>query len=257
MTQNNADKTDIEGLITQIEAESMQAIEKIDILQFLDYTLLADRVTENEVTALCTTAKKEHMAAVCVYPDQLTHAHELLQDSPVKLATVVNFPHGDEDIDTVTESIHYALSMGADEIDIVMPYKQYIGGMTQFATEFIRQCKTAMTESAVMKVILESGAFESQTQLASACKDMIFAGADFLKTSTGKIEKGASLEAAVIILSAIYAAQAEGRDVGIKLSGGVRNLNQIHQYILLAYKIMGHKWVTPAHFRIGASRIPE
>ncbi|MEQ1790288.1 MAG: hypothetical protein ABL857_07585, partial [Rickettsiales bacterium] len=147
---------------------------------------------------------------------------------------------------------------GAQEIDVVFPYSRYLAGETQYAHTFVSSCKAACGDAMTLKVILETGALNDIAIIADACFETLAAGADFVKTSTGKIAEGATLEAAATLLLVIrHMLPQLKHNVGLKISGGIRELQQAAQYIELADRIMGREWVTPDTFRIGASKLVD
>ena len=221
--------------------------------QSLDLTSLNDTDTDDTIRTLCQRALTPlgHVAAVCVFPEFVGVAKECLQDTDIQVATVVNFPSGNEALNDVIAEVKQALFDSADEIDVVFPYEFYLAGERDYCIDFIRQVKKACGHR-LLKVILESGAFSSMEVLAAASHDALTAGADFLKTSTGKIAEGATLEAARVMLTAIKSFDAH-RVIGFKVSGGVRTTEDAAHYIQLARDIMGEDWVSARTFRIGAS----
>jgi deoxyribose-phosphate aldolase len=227
------------------------------ILTLIDLTSLADTDTDVGIRVLCdkALAAPVPVAAVCVYPRFIKTVTERLKNSAIKCAAVANFPTGDavcaEVIDDIKKSIAAGLPTGVQEIDVVFPYKSFLQGAKSEAQDFIRQCKAACGADVLLKVILESGALPAAS-IAEAAQLVIAAGANFVKTSTGKISIGATLEAAEIILQTIKKSKLA---VGFKVSGGVRSIEQAEDYLNLANHIMGREWVSPATFRIGASQL--
>ena len=224
------------------------------LVELIDLTSLNETDTAETISALCQKAVTPlgHVAAVCFYPRFVKLAKEKLANTPVKIATVANFPHGNESLENVLALIRSAIKDGADEIDVVFPYPFFLQGNKEEAYEFIRQCKAECTDAILLKVILETGALVEAALIAEVSYNVSNAGADFLKTSTGKIAVGATLDAARVMLETI---KKIPRPIGIKISGGVRTIEQALQYIALAEDIMGPGWVSPKHFRIGASQL--
>lgn len=220
------------------------------IRSLIDLTSLNDHDDLQTIAQLCQ--RSQHVAAVCVYPAFVADAKQQLANTTVKVATVANFPTGDQSLAVTLSQIKDAIAQGADEIDVVLPYQAFLSGDSETAAMFIAQCKENCG-SHCLKVILETGAFPNQTLLTTACQLAIDNGADFLKTSTGKIPQGASLDAATTILNVIKASQRP--DVGFKASGGIRSAEQAMAYLSLATAIMGEQWITPAHMRFGASSL--
>ncbi len=230
-------------------------IGKAKILSLLDLTSLNDNDTPAVIDALCSNATQSigKVAAVCVYPQFVAQSRARLPESSgINVATVVNFPTGDEPLADVLAQTQQALADGANEIDLVFPYKALQQGNAAAGEEMCIQIATLVhRHSGSLKAILETGAL-SPEHIAQAAQIAIAAGADFLKTSTGKIAHGASLEASAILLAQI--AQAK-QPVGLKISGGVRDIATAQAYIAQAAAKMGADWVQPENFRIGASSL--
>ena len=230
-------------------------ISKAKILSLLDLTSLNEDDTPAVIDALCRNATQSigKVAAVCVYPQFVAQSRARLPESSgINVATVVNFPTGDEPLADVLAQTQQALADCANEIDLVFPYKALQQGDTAAGEEMCSQIATLVHQhSSSLKVILETGALSS-AEIAQAAQIAIAAGADFLKTSTGKIAHGASLEASAILLDQI--AQAK-QPVGLKISGGVRDIATAQAYIAQAAAKMGEDWVQPENFRIGASSL--
>lgn len=231
-----------------IEAASRRAI------PLLDLTSLNDADDDAAILTLCRRAVTPvgRVAAVCVFPRFVQLARTALDPSGIKIATVVNFPEGADDLSQTIEQTEYALENGADEIDLVYPWRASMMGYRQFCCDMVDRVKTVCGARVPLKVIMESGAWPEADPLYRAARDAIQAGADMLKTSTGKIAQGATLDAALLFLQAI---QAESRPVGLKISGGVRTAEQAAAYLELADRIMGSDWVSPKTFRFGASSL--
>jgi deoxyribose-phosphate aldolase len=142
------------------------------------------------------------------------------------------------------------VALGGDEVDLVMPYTRWLGGDVTVARDMIAACKAACGERALLKVILETGDLREPAKIYNAAGDAIAAGADFVKTSTGKTAVSATLDAAEAMLRAI---RDSGKDVGFKAAGGIRDTPAAGRYLALADRIMGADWADPRHFRFGAS----
>jgi deoxyribose-phosphate aldolase len=187
-----------------------------------------------------------------VWPQFVKRAQEGLKGSSVRIATVVNFPAGGEDVGRVTDDVQEALSDGANEIDLVLPYEAVRRGDLATATEMVEAVREMIDQNRLLKVILETGELKDAALIETASRIAIDAGADFIKTSTGKTPVSATPEAAEIMLNAIKAA---GRPVGLKPSGGIRTVADAKVYLDLADRILGQGWATPRTFRIGASSV--
>lgn len=230
------------------------------ILTLLDLTSLNDSDTEITIADLCKKAVTPygHVAAVCIYPQFVAQAKNLLRETKVKIATVANFPAGTDSEKDVISSIQKSIQSGANEMDVVFPYQDYLAGKVDEARQFIKACKTACGEDVILKVILETGAFKNTDRIADASRDVWLAGADFLKTSTGKISVGATLPAATAMIMTIKQMSSQIKHpIGFKVAGGVRTIEQASQYIDLATETMGPNWVNPQTFRIGASQLMD
>lgn len=224
-------------------------------LALLDLTSLNDTDTEETVKTLCAKAHGEfgHTAAVCIWPRFVKLAKEELKGTPVRVATVVNFPHGGTDIEATVAETKQAVADGADEIDVVLPYKAFMDGDTASAKALLDATRKACAGK-TMKVIIESGVLAHANTIAEASRLSIACGADFIKTSTGKTPVSATLEAANVMLEVI---RESGKPVGFKASGGVRSTEQAADYMTLADKIMGPKWISLMTFRFGASGLRD
>jgi deoxyribose-phosphate aldolase len=223
-------------------------------LRCLDLTDLTDTCTDHAIDALCAKAvdPRGPVAAVCVWPQFVVRAREALRGSTVRIATVVNFPAGGEDVGRVTDDVQEALSDGANEIDLVLPYEAVRRGDLRTAIEMIEAVREMTDQGRLLKVILETGKLKDPALIERASRIAIEAGADFIKTSTGKTPVSATPEAAEIMLNAI---KASGRSVGLKPSGGIRTVGDAKVYLDLADRIMGAGWTTSRTFRIGASSV--
>jgi deoxyribose-phosphate aldolase len=223
-------------------------------LRCLDLTDLTDTCTDQAIDALCRKAldPRGPVAAVCVWPQFVKRAQESLKGSPVRIATVVNFPAGGEEVGRVTDDVQEALSDGANEIDLVLPYGAVRRGDLTIATEMVEAVRDLVDQGRLLKVILETGELKDAQLIETASRLSIGAGADFIKTSTGKTPVSATPEAAEIMLKTI---KASGRNVGLKPSGGIRTIADAKIYLDLADRIMGPGWATPKTFRIGASSV--
>ncbi len=217
----------------------------------LDLTNLDDGCDGAAIETLCHRAQTEHgsVAAVCVWPRFVAQSREALAHTGIHVATVVNFPSGAEPIADVVAMTRTALAEGADEIDMVIPWKALIAGDEAGVTAAVREVKAACG-GATLKAILETGELRDEALIGVASMRALEGGADFLKTSTGKVPVNATPKAAEVMLEAIARA---GGTAGFKASGGVRTTEDAAAYFALADRIMGPGWAGPRHFRIGAS----
>ena len=217
---------------------------------FIDLTDLSDDHAPDGIDELCRRARVHHTAAVCVWPEYVATCADQLSGSGVRVATVVNFPSGNDPVADVVAATQAALADGADDIDVVLPYEAFLAGDEQGAGAMVAALAALIEPPQILKVILETGALASVEAVSAAAGLAIRNGADFVKTSTGKIPAGASLDAAEAMLDAIAAVD---RAVGLKPSGGIRTFDEAMAYIDLADSKMGEGWATPATFRFGAS----
>lgn len=228
-------------------------------LPLLDLTRLNDDDTDANIESLCRRVKTPvgTPAAVCVYPAFVTTARRTLKaldlEGKVKVATVTNFPHGGDDIMVAARATREAVASGADEVDVVFPWRALVAGDEETGRELIACCQQAAGD-ATLKVILETGELQDPTLIRRAAELALEGGADFLKTSTGKVAVNATLEAAEILLTVIRErGPTLERPIGLKVAGGVHTTEEAQAYLQLAERIMGPGWITPKHFRFGAS----
>ena len=224
------------------------------LLQCLDLTSLNEDDNEEKIKKLCQKAQTPYgnVASVCVYPQFVPLAKECLQNTGIKVATVINFPLADKTLENTLMEASDALLKGADEIDAVFPYKEFINQNTEDSAKFIHTLKNHIGKKIPLKIIIESGELKKTSLIVQATRLCIENGADFVKTSTGKTPVSATPEAANAILDTIAAGR---RNVGFKASGGIRTIDDAKKYLILAEAVMGGKWVTPKNFRIGASSL--
>lgn len=217
----------------------------------LDLTNLEETCDAAAVEALCRRGQTEHgsVAAVCIWPRFVGEARRVLDATGTPVATVVNFPSGEAPLADTLALTASALGDGADEIDLVIPWRRLAAGEVEAAGDYIVAVKSACG-SATLKTILETGELADPATIAVAADCALKAGADFLKTSTGKVKVNATPQAAEILLDAIA---RSGKPAGLKPAGGVRTVEDAGVYLALCDRIMGAGWAGPKHFRIGAS----
>jgi deoxyribose-phosphate aldolase len=218
----------------------------------IDLTNLDAACTPEAIEHLCTRAVDHQPAvpAVCVWPAFVAQAVGLLRGSGVRVATVVNFPAGGTDVEATVAETQAVLDAGADEGDLVVPYREFLAGDVTTAAAMVRAVRAVVPTPHHLKVILETGGYPSQTEVRAAADLAIAEGADFVKTSTGKTDRSATPEAVRTLLEAI---RDSGRSVGVKPSGGIRTLDDAAAYLALADEVMGPSWATAHTFRFGAS----
>jgi deoxyribose-phosphate aldolase len=223
----------------------------------MDLTTLNDNDTDQKVIELCKQANSAagHTAAVCIYPRFIPIARKTLKaqnTGSIKIATVTNFPHGNDDIDIAVAETKAAVAYGADEVDLVFPYRALMAGNAIVGEQMVKACREVCGKTVTLKVIIETGELKTAELIEQASLICIEAGADFIKTSTGKVPVNATLEATKVMIESI---KKSGKDVGFKAAGGVKDAQAANDYMQLARDIMGTDWVDVNHFRFGASSL--
>lgn len=236
------------------------------ILSCIDLTTLEGSDNKASVSALCGKAIRlidpaggiPAVAAVCVYPSLVKTVREQLRGTDIKTASVAGaFPSGQTSLQVKLEEVRYAANEGADEIDIVISRGKLLAGEYHEVFDELAAMRE-ISSGLILKVILETGELQSPEMIRKASEIAIKAGADFIKTSTGKISTGATPEAFFTMLRTIRDfLTAEGKTVGIKASGGVRTPEQALQYYFLTREILGEEVLQKEYFRIGASSLLE
>ncbi|MEI6896388.1 MAG: deoxyribose-phosphate aldolase [Psychromonas sp.] len=226
-------------------------------ISLMDLTTLNDDDTDVKVVQLCKDAKSPagNTAAVCIYPRFIPIARKTLaqqNSATIKIATVANFPHGNDDLASAFADTRAAVAYGADEVDVVFPYRALIAGNSHVGEQMIAGCRAICGAQVSLKVIIESGELKTAALIKQASDICIAAGADFIKTSTGKVAVNATLEATQVMLQSI---KDSGKNVGFKAAGGVKDASTAAQYLQLAADMMGDDWVNTEHFRFGASSL--
>jgi deoxyribose-phosphate aldolase len=221
-------------------------------LRCLDLTELGDTCGPQEVGRLLSAAHTPYgpVAAVCIWPQYVTRAAQTLRGSPIRIATVINFPAGGEDIERAVEDTREALRDGAHEIDLVIPYRAFLAGNTRLAGDMVAAVADCLAPGHVLKAILETGELASPERIESAAEMAVSNGAHFLKTSTGKTSVSATPDAARVLAKVIRRSRTP---VGLKVSGGIRTLTDARLYMDIAAAELGADWISPQTFRIGAS----
>lgn len=223
------------------------------LIRLLDLTSLNDDDTEYTVEELCLKARSPYgsVAAVCIWPKFVNFARKMLVQSDIKVATVVNFPKGENNLNTLKKEIYLALDAGANEIDAVFPYHEFLQKNYKACENFVLSARD-LCEGKTLKIILETGELQKTSKIIDASQICINTGADFIKTSTGKTKVCATPEAANAVLETILASK---QNIGFKASGGIKTIEDAKKYLVLATNIMGYKWVNPTNLRIGASSL--
>lgn len=222
------------------------------LISSLDLTSLNTDDTEENIKALCQKATTTYgnTASVCVYPQFIPYAKSILPTS-FKVATVINFPAGIADLQILEREIISAIKLGADELDVVLPYRTFLSGDIEFCQLYLTNARK-LSKNKTLKIIIESGELKTIDRIKQAANLCIDAEVDFIKTSTGKTETSATPEAANAILETI---SQRGKDIGFKASGGIKTFEDAKKYLTLAQSIMGPNWINNSHFRLGASSV--
>jgi deoxyribose-phosphate aldolase len=233
-------------------------------ISMMDLTTLEGKDTAGKVRQMCQKALRPldsdgsigPCGAVCVYPNLVPVAKEVLAGSPVKVASVATaFPSGQSPLEVKLEDTRRAVGLGADEIDMVIDRGAMLSGDYGKVFDEIAATKEACGH-AHLKVILETGELGSYDVVRKASELAIAAGGDFIKTSTGKIQPAATPAVTLVMLEAIRDHfYATGRKIGMKPAGGVRTAKQCLQYLVILKETLGDAWLTPDLFRFGASAL--
>jgi deoxyribose-phosphate aldolase len=233
-------------------------------IRVMDLTTLEGADTPGKISALATKAMRPDpsdptipsCAALCVYPSLVPTAVERLRGSSVKVASVATaFPSGQAELDVKLADTRDAVEAGADEIDMVIDRGAFLSGRYAKVYDEVVRVKEACGE-AHLKVILETGELGTYDNVRRAALLAIAAGADFVKTSTGKISPAATLPVTLCMLEVVRDVQDEtGRRIGVKAAGGIRTAKQAVQYLVLVHETLGPEWLTPDLFRLGASSL--
>ena len=262
------DQVGVESRVARLNSRSIKKESKIEALKMalsmIDLTTLEGMDTEGKVIQLCQKALKPHaampelpkVAAVCVYPNMVKVAKERLKGSGIHVASVATaFPSGMATLEDKLEETKRAVDYGADEVDMVISRGKFLKGEYTYVFDEIVQIKEACGD-AHLKVILETGELQTYENVRKASDLAMQAGADFIKTSTGKIQPAATQPVTLVMLEAIRDYYYEtGRMVGMKPAGGIRKAKQAIQYLVLVKETLGANWLTPDYFRFGASSL--
>jgi deoxyribose-phosphate aldolase len=233
------------------------------IVRMIDLTTLEGADTPEKVRSLCRRARDPKpgsdvppVAAVCLYPPLIPIARVELRGSPVRVASVAtSFPSGQSFPELRLEEVRRAVEAGADEVDMVISRGAFLAGDHARVHDEITAVKEACG-LAHLKVILETGELGSYDQVRRASQIALDAGADFIKTSTGKVSPAATLPVTLVMLQAIRDHWSRtGRAVGMKPAGGIRTAKQAWQYLAMVKETLGDEWLTPERFRFGASSL--
>ena len=255
----------LEGMLSGPVAKYEQEKVYIKLLGMLDMTTLEGADTVEKVNGLCEKSRFSRLhqdypdaAAVCVYPALVRAARRALQGSSIAVASVAGgFPSGQTSLKVKLDEVRWAIEEGADEIDTVISRGKLLGGNESEVFDEIAAIREACGRTH-LKVILETGELPSVGWIRKASEVAIEAGADFIKTSTGKIAVGATPEAFLVMLDTIREyLEKTGKAIGIKPAGGIRTPEQALVYYWLLEHTLGTDWLTREYFRIGASSLAD
>jgi deoxyribose-phosphate aldolase len=231
----------------------------------IDLTTLEGQDTPGKVRAMCAKAKRPDpadpsvpsVAAICVYPDLVAVAAAELKGSGIHLASVATaFPSGRASLEVKLADTRSAIAAGADEVDMVIDRGAFLAGDYQLVFDEIAAVREACADAAHLKVILETGELATLDNVRRASWLAMLAGADFIKTSTGKVTPAATLPVTLVMLEAVRDFRdTSGRQVGVKAAGGIRTAKDAIRYLVLVNETAGDDWLDPDWFRIGASSL--
>jgi deoxyribose-phosphate aldolase len=263
------DRVGVEARAAMLASRSIKTTAKrwaLDTaISMVDLTTLEGQDTPGKVRALCAKARRPDpadpgapmVAAVCVYPDLAGVAATELAGSGVHVASVATaFPSGRASLEVKLADTRFAIAEGADEVDMVIDRGAFLAGDYQAVYDEIAAVKAACANSAHLKVILETGELVTLDNVRRASWLAMLAGADFIKTSTGKVSPAATLPVTLVMLEAVRDfREAHGRQVGVKAAGGIRTAKDAVRYLVLVNETAGEDWLDPGWFRFGASSL--
>ncbi len=259
------------GILDRVDRLNTRSIKKDSkhsalslALSMIDLTTLEGMDTPGKVRQLCYKARHLHdalndipsVAAVCVYPALVQVAKEALEGSDIKVASVATgFPSGQTDFDSRLEEIRFAIDEGADEVDMVISRGKFLSGDFQTVFNEVAQAKK-MCGKLHLKVILETAELVTLDNIRRASEISMSAGADFIKTSTGKAKCGATQPVSLVMLEAIRDFYLKtNKKVGMKPAGGISDAKTAIHYLIMVKETLGKDWLTPDLFRFGASSL--
>ena len=262
------DEVGVNERVARFCSRSIKTTAKVEALKLalsmIDLTTLEGQDTPGKVRQLCQKAIHlhdampglPHVAAVCVYPTMVGVAREALEGHDINIASVATaFPSGMAPLNVKLEDTRMAVAEGANEIDMVISRGAFLAGQYGFVFDEIAAIKEACGD-AHLKVILETGELGTLDRVRRASVLAMHAGADFIKTSTGKIQPAATMQVTLVMLQAIRDYFREtGRQVGMKPAGGISNAKLAIHYLVMLKETLGNAWMTPAWFRFGASSL--
>jgi len=262
------DEVGVSERVARFQSRSIKTASKVEalklVLSMIDLTTLEGQDTPGKVRQLCQKAIHlhdampglPHVAAVCVYPTMVGIAKQALAGHDIKVASVATaFPSGMSDLRIKLADTRMAVEAGADEIDMVISRGAFLAGDYRYVFDEIKAVKAACGD-AHLKVILETGELGTLDRVRRASVLAMYAGADFIKTSTGKIQPAATMPVTLVMLQAIRDFYREtGRMVGMKPAGGISSSKLAIHYLVMLRETLGNAWMTPEWFRFGASSL--
>ncbi len=262
------DKVGVEERVARFQTRSIKSAAKMQglkmVLNMIDLTTLEGKDTPGKVKQMCFKAQHLHdlhpglpnVAAVCVYPSMVETAKKAVQGSGVNVASVSTaFPSGQAPLDIKIRDTKFAVAQGADEIDMVISRGKFLSGEYNYVFDEIATIKEACGK-ARLKVILETGELVTLDNVRRASDIAMYAGADFIKTSTGKIQPAATLQVTYTMLEAIRDFKiATGIQIGMKPAGGISNSKLALHNLVMVKEVLGGEWLTNEWFRFGASSL--
>lgn len=265
---SRVDEVGVEERVARFQKRSIKKESKVHALRLalsmMDLTTLEGQDTAGKVRQLCYKGRHlhdaypdlPHVAAICVYPSLVRVAKQALAGSGINVASVATaFPSGQSSRKVKLADTTFAVSEGADEIDMVISRGEFLQGEYAYVFDEIAAVKEACGE-AHLKVILETGELSTLDNIRRASVLAMHAGADFIKTSTGKVQPAATMQVTLVMLQAIRDYYMEtGRVVGMKPAGGIATAKLAIQYLVMLRETLGKTWLTPTWFRFGASRL--
>ena len=265
----NLDDQTVRDAVRKIIAEKVPENDTMDVKRFLfgSIELTTLKTTDSETSVLAFTERVNdfdneypdlpHVATICVYPCFAKTVAESLEVDGVEIACVSgSFPSSQARIEVKVAETSLAVADGATEIDIVMPVGKFLSGDYEGVCDDISELKAACGEEVPMKVILETGALKTASNIKKASILSMYAGADYIKTSTGKLEPAATPEAAYVMCQAIKEYYDEtGIQIGFKPAGGINSVMDAIIYYTIVKEVLGEKWLTNKWFRLGTSRL--
>lgn len=263
------DKVGIEDRVNRITKRSIKKKAKLEglkmALNMVDLTTLEGMDTTNKVTQMCYKAQHLHdefpnlptVAAVCVYPNFVKIAVEALKGSDIKVASVATaFPSGHSSLDVKITDTKMAVDYGAHEVDMVISRGKFHMGDYNYVYDEIAAIKEACGKTVRLKVILETGELGNLDNVRLASDIAIAAGADFIKTSTGKVSPAATLAVTLVMLECIRDYYlSTGRKIGMKPAGGISSAKLALSYLVMVKETLGDAWLNSDLFRFGASSL--